>query len=215
MPNFETIDYEEKIRQLLAAIGKGDREAFDALIDVVGVELRKISAYRRRQQLQPPSLHTSDLVNEVVLKLIQMIDKGESGFPESKEHLLALASRMMRFTLIDHARRRMTTVSLDSGDSRSADDNDPVPILLSNWSPRELDTLLEIERALKEIARSGEVGKRRCEAAALRIFGGMNYRQIADELGIKDDTARRDCDTALARVREALAGGSRSQAAGA
>jgi DNA-directed RNA polymerase specialized sigma24 family protein len=114
---------------------------------------------------------------------------------------------MMRFTLADYARRRkLQTVSLDDGrpDPASAASSDPAP--LADWSGSDLDTLLAVDEGLKEIEQtSGDYGKRRSAALELFLFGGMNFREIADELGTTDDMARRDCQLGLARLRALLA----------
>jgi RNA polymerase sigma factor (TIGR02999 family) len=200
-------DYEDTIRRLLSAVRGGERAAFEALIETVGHELRKLSAYRLRQQAPGHTLQTTALVNEVVLKLIQMLNNPASEFPASREHFLALASRMMRFTLADYARRRkLQTVSLDDGsfEPRSFASADGGP--LTDWSERDLDTLLAIDEGLKQIEQtSADYGKRRSAALELFLFGGMNYREIAAELGTTDDTARRDCQLGLARLRELFA----------
>jgi RNA polymerase sigma factor (TIGR02999 family) len=201
------MDYENTIRRLLAAVRSGDRTAFDALIETVGHELKKLSAFRLRQQPPGHTLQTTALVNEVVMRLIQMLNNPASQFPQSREHFLALASRMMRFTLADYARRRrLPTIPLESDRSEASVAAPGDAASLSDWSERDLDTLLAVDEGLKQIEQtSGEFGKRRSAALELFLFGGMNYREIADELGTSDDMARRDCQLGLARLRELLA----------
>jgi RNA polymerase sigma factor (TIGR02999 family) len=199
--------YEEHIRGLLAAIRTGDRPSFDALIEMVGHELRKLSAFQLRQRPPAYTIQTTALVHEAVLRMIQMLEKNKERFPESKEHLMALAAQMMRYTLTDYARKRkMTFVALDApphdGDT-GADATDDVA--LQQWSESDVDDLLAIDEALTSIERTDpEYGKRRCAAIELYLFGGMNYREIANELGITDDMARRDCQIALTRLRTLL-----------
>src|SRR3954454_23467837 len=145
----ETVDYENTIRRLLHAIRGGDRTAFDALIEAVGHELRKLSAYRIRRQPIVQTLQTTALVNEVVLRLIQMLNNDGQPFPATKEHFMALASRMMRFTLTDYARKkRVPTVSIDE-----APDGRPWSDSLPDWSERDLDNVLALDGALKTIER--------------------------------------------------------------
>src|SRR4051794_34131595 len=110
-----TVDYENQVRRLLGAIRGGDRGAFDALIEAVGHEMRKLSAYRIRRQPAVQTLQTTALVNEVVLRLIRMLNNDGRTFPETREHFMALVSRMMRFTLTDYARKKkIATVSIDA-----------------------------------------------------------------------------------------------------
>ena len=203
----DTVEYEDKVRDLLAAIRAGDNEAFESLLAAVGHELRKLSAYRLNLTGRH-TLQTSTLVKEVVVRLVKIVNDRAHTFPETKEHFLALATRMMKFTLADHARKRkLFLVALDDELAKPAAEariaTNPGP--LHAWSTRDLDTLLSVEEALEHIKRSdGEYGPRRSEALALHLFGGMNYREIADDLGVTDDTARRDCQLGLARLRQLL-----------
>jgi RNA polymerase sigma factor (TIGR02999 family) len=199
------IDYEDKVRALLGAVRSGNRDAFDQLIQAVGHEMRKLSAYRLRQQGGGQTLQTTALVNEAVVRLIQMLNSENARFPETKEHFMALVSRMMRFTLADYARRRkLVTATLDnpsSGDGAAEAQSGA----LANWSARDLDDLLSIDQALTRLEHSdAEFGRRRAAAIELYLFGGMNFREIGDHLGVTDDMARRDCQFAIARLRESL-----------
>jgi len=121
---------------------------------------------------------------------------------------MALVSQMMRFTLIDHARkRRLKLDSLD--DVRRGPDGDltgeSVADTLEDWSASDLDSLLAVDEALTTLERlDPEYGKRRSTAIEMHLFGGMNYREIADELGVTDDMARRDCQIALSRLQNIL-----------
>jgi RNA polymerase sigma factor (TIGR02999 family) len=202
--------YEDRVRGLLAAIRLGDRSAFDGLIGAVGDEMRRLSAYqlRRFPPAEVKTLQTTAVVNEAVLRLIQSLNRGAQKFPETKEHFMALVSQMMRFTLIDHARkRRLKLDSLD--DVRRGPDGDltgeSVADTLEDWSASDLDSLLAVDEALTTLERlDPEYGKRRSTAIEMHLFGGMNYREIADELGVTDDMARRDCQIALSRLQNIL-----------
>jgi RNA polymerase sigma factor (TIGR02999 family) len=208
MSNLERSEYETRIRRLLTAVRAGDRDAFADLLGAVGHEMRKLSAFHMRQQPYVATLQTTALVNEVVLRLIQMLNSQKASFPETKEHFMALVSRMMRFTLTDYARKRkLKTVSLDQeSDTPGAAPNDPGSSMMQGWSQRELDDLLAIDEALTALERSdADFGKRRTAALELYLFGGFNYREIADELGVTDDMARRDCQIALTQLRARLA----------
>jgi RNA polymerase sigma factor (sigma-70 family) len=207
MVHEDTVEYEDRIRDLLAAIRAGDNQAFESLLGAVGHELRKLSAYRLGVTGRH-TLQTSTLVREVVVRLVKIVNERAHTFPETKEHFLALATRMMKFTLADHARKRkLLMVALDDELAKPAVAAEIAmnPGPLHTWSNRDLDTLLSVEEALEHIRRSdGEYGPRRSDALELHLFGGMNYREIADELGVTDDTARRDCQLGLARMRQLL-----------
>lgn len=194
----EKIEYEERIRELLGAIRSGDREAFTPLLEAVGTEIRKLSAFRLRQSGgRARTLQTTALVNEVVLRLLPMVNRPGPKFPESRLHLLALASRLMRCSLADHARKkRVVTVELAREQEQT---------LLDGWSPDDLEAVIAFHQSIEEMGASGKTnGALRGQALELHIFGGCNYHEIAAELNISDDTARRYCQTGIAKLREAM-----------
>jgi RNA polymerase sigma factor (TIGR02999 family) len=205
--NDRVAEYEEHIRGLLTAIRTGDRAAFDALIETVGHEMRKLSAFHLRQRAPSQTLQTTALVHEAVLRMIQMLNTKRQKFPETKEHLMALVSQMMRYTLTDYARKRkLKLVSLDEpGPSDDRPSSAADDAALQNWSESDLDDLLAVDEAITALERSDpEYGKRRSAAIELYLFGGMNYREIAEELAVTDDMARRDCQIALSRLKGLL-----------
>jgi DNA-directed RNA polymerase specialized sigma24 family protein len=201
-----TLDYEETVRQLLAEVRTGDGQALEALLEAVGDELRKLSAYRLWLRGHH-TLQTSTLVKEVVLGLLRIVKLRAHTFPESKEHFLALSTKIMICTLADHARRRKETVPLDDELAKpsvaAAISEDPGP--LHSWSNRDVDTMLSIQQALDHIERSDpRYGPRRRAALELRLFGGMKYTAIARELKVSEDIARNDCIAGRAVLRQLL-----------
>ena len=212
----DTEAYEERVRQLLGEIRGGDGYAVDALLEAVGHELRKLSAYRLRVTGRH-TLQTSTLMKEVVLGLLRIVRRRAHTFPDSKEHLLALSTKIMIGTLADHARRRKQVVPLDEEVAKpsvaAAIAEDPGP--LHSWTSRDIDTMLSIQQALDRIERSdAKYGHRRRTALELRLFGGMKYTAIAKELGVSDDIARSDCLTGLAVLRQLLTLNDPAQPAG-
>jgi RNA polymerase sigma factor (TIGR02999 family) len=196
MAERESVSYEDQIRNLLLAVRRGDKESFAPLIDAVGHELQKLSAFRLRRQPHAPTLQTTALVNEVVLRLIPMMNKSSPNFPDNRKDFLALTSHLMRCTLADYARKRkLVTVS--------ADDKE---IPLADWRQEDVEMLVALDEALKEIAVSSTNGELKSKAVELFLFAGMNYREIADKLGITDDMARRHCLVGVARVRQMFIG---------
>ena len=84
---------------LLALWQSGESGARDRLIARLHPELAQIAAARLRGE-RNSSLSTGDLINDAVLRLIQ-VDGGDLA---DRAHFIALASRMMRHILVDHAR---------------------------------------------------------------------------------------------------------------
>ena len=172
--------------------------------------MRRLSAYhlKRFPPTEVKTLQTTVVVNEAVLRLLTNLNRNAEKFPETREHFMALVSQMMRFTLIYYARkRRLKLESLDRPlRTPTGDDTDEGLVdALEDWSTPDLDTLLAVNEGLDVLERQdAEYGKRRTKAIELRLFGGMNYREIADELGITDDAARRDCQMMLSRLQAIL-----------
>jgi DNA-directed RNA polymerase specialized sigma24 family protein len=202
------LEYEARIRALLGAIRQGDRAAFDALIEAIGHEMRGLSGYILLSRPPMATVQVTVLVNEAVLRLVGMLNSESRKFPETKEHLMNLLSQMMRFTLTDYARkRRVDLESLDAPQRDQAGETGEATgaEMLRDWSGQDLDLLLTVDHVLSTIERSDpEYGKRRRLATELHLFSGMNFREIGDELGVSEDTARRDCLMALSRLRGAL-----------
>jgi DNA-directed RNA polymerase specialized sigma24 family protein len=202
----DTVAYEEKVRQLLAEVRSGDGSALENLLEAVGDELRKLSAYRLWRQGYH-TLQTSTLVREVVVGLLKIVKKRAHTFPETRQHFLALATKIMICTLADRARKRRETVPLDDELAKpsvaAAIAEDPGP--LHSWSRHDLDTMLSIQQALDRIERSDpKYGPRRKAALELRLFGGLKFTAIADELAVSEDIARNDCIAGLAMLRRFL-----------
>ncbi len=91
-----------EITQLLHRWSTGDQDAEGRLFELVLPELRVLAARYLRRERSGHTLQPTALVNEAFLRLAAAkdIDWHDRG------HFLALAARVMRRHLIDHARSR-------------------------------------------------------------------------------------------------------------
>ena len=138
----------------------GDRDAGEELFNALGGELRTIAAARLRQE-RNCSLSTGDLVNEAVIKLFRL----NIMEIQSRAHILALASRLMRQILIDEARKR-----------NRAKHQHAAITLTTNVAQWEMPLdLMSIELALGELA---EIDEERAHLVEMRFFGGMTTEHI-------------------------------------
>src|SRR5215212_89653 len=80
----------------------GDAAAFEELVPVVYEGLRQVAHGRRRRERSDLSLNTTALVHEAYLKLGDL----RQTRIRDRAHFLAMASRVMRRLLVDHARAR-------------------------------------------------------------------------------------------------------------
>src|SRR5687768_604478 len=108
---------------LLLAWSDGKPEAGDALIDAVYGELRLMARGYVRRERSGHSLPPTALVHEAYLKLI---DQRRVQW-QNRAQFFAIAARVMRRVLVDHARARATakraaglSIALDDVDVRTA-----------------------------------------------------------------------------------------------
>ena len=90
------------VTELLARWSEGDAAARESLIAVVYPELRRLAG-KCLAGHQPQTLQSTALVHEAYLRLA-----GQSSLRvENRAHFLAIAARLMREILVDHARARL------------------------------------------------------------------------------------------------------------
>lgn len=138
--------------KLLISASAGDREAFDLLYERLYDELRQIAHHRLMHSARGETLNTAALVHEAYLKLV---DQSRIAFSD-RAHFLALASRAMRFILIDHARARSAQKRRGNADVRPLDglqivaDDRAADLLARNGKLDEAEPLLQEALAIRE-----------------------------------------------------------------
>lgn len=163
---------------LLHTMRAGDREAFDDLYARLYDELRGIARQHLYRNRVNETLNTAGLVHEAYLRLI---DQTQIDMHD-RAHFLALASRAMRFVLVDAVRARAAQkrgggaeiLSLD-GVQVAADDRTTDLLALDD----------ALERLTRYDARLGEL-------VEYRFFGGLTYEEIATATGRSIATVKRD-----------------------
>jgi RNA polymerase sigma factor (TIGR02999 family) len=170
--------------QLLLAARAGDRDSFDRLYSHVYDELRRI-AHQRLLQFRPgETLDTTGLVHEVYLRLV---DQTRAGW-QDRAHFFALASRAMRFVLVDYARAR----TAEKRGGRQS--NVPLDAVEVAADERASD-LIELADALEQLTA---VSPRLGETVDYRFFGGLTFDEIAEATGRSVPTVKRDWTRARA-----------------
>ena len=129
---------EGQVTELLARADAGDERAWSRLVDLVYPELKRLarSSLSGRNQ---HTLNTTALVHECYLRLSQA-----NGAPRDRGHLMALAVRIMRQVLVDHARSRLAS---KRGGGMSAVPIDDVPVV----DEHRFEILVEIDMALARL----------------------------------------------------------------
>src|SRR5262245_22074177 len=90
------------VTELLAEWSKGNESAGDELIPLVYTHLHRLAARHMARERSDHSLQATELVNAAYLRLV---DQRRARW-QNRAHFFALASRIMRRILVDHARRR-------------------------------------------------------------------------------------------------------------
>ncbi len=173
------------VTELLRRWSTGDRSAEDALFGAVYHELQHLARGLMRSERRDHTLDPTALVNEAYLRLV----RSDSDYADRK-HFLAVAARVMRRFLIDHARAR-ARLKRASGKRVTLDPRmfgvPGVPI-----------DVLAFDRALRMLEADDA---RKAEFVVLRHLAGMSNEQIAQGAGVSIRTVRRDLQYAGAFLR--------------
>jgi RNA polymerase sigma factor (TIGR02999 family) len=164
--------------QLLLDARAGNRAAFDRLFSHVYDALREIAHQRLLKHRPGETLDTTALVHEAYLRLV---DQTRAEWRD-RAHFFALASRAMRFVLVDYARAR--TAAKRGG--REPD----VPLDAVQVAADERATdLVALAEALEGLTG---VSPRLGEVVDYRFFGGLTFEEIAEATGMSVPTVKRD-----------------------
>src|SRR4051794_27361019 len=90
------------VTDFLRAWSGGDRAALDAVVPLVHAELKRLARRRLAGERPNHTIQPTALVNEAYMRLVN-----ERGMKwRDRTHFLAVAAQLMRFILVDHARKR-------------------------------------------------------------------------------------------------------------
>lgn len=196
------------ITLLLHAAASGDRRDLDALMGAIYQDMRRLAMAHMKGERRDHTLSPTALVHEAYVKFI---DQRNTGW-KNRLHFFAVAARIIRRILIDHARERNAQ---KRGGSGEADERGMTRINIHEHDPavpaRDVD-LLALDEALVELATLDEQQARIVE---LRYFGGCTVEEVAEVLSIGKRTVDRDWQAARAwlfdRLSEDEDGGAASE----
>lgn len=164
--------------ELLERSSRGDEKAAEELLPLVYDELKELARRQMREESPRHTLQPTALAHEAYLRLIQPTDPGY----RDRGHFLAVAARVLRNVLVDHARRRLRDkrggdrrrVTLDTG------------MALEHVSQVDV---LSLSEALDQLA---ELSERQARVVELRYFGGLTLPEIAAETSLSLRTIEED-----------------------
>jgi len=179
-----------EVTRLLVAWGKGDEAALEQLVPLVDAELRRIARGYIRKERAGHTLEPTALVNEAYLRLIEW----QSVEWQSRAHFFAVAAKMMRRILVNHATRRRR---------REPDAACLVTIAGNSFTaPGRATDVLALDHALLKLARFDE---RKSRLVEMRFFGGLSEEETAEAMESSVRTVQREWSIARAWLYRELA----------
>ncbi len=172
------------VTRLLREWSNGAGHAQEELLALVYKELRHRAAAHLRRERKNHTLQPTALVHEAYLRLLgqRRIDW------QNRTQFFALASRMMRRVLVDHARTRAAAKRPDDA-LRVMLDAD-----LASVDPRGCDLLL-LDQALNDLT---ELDARQGSIVELCYFGGLSEEEVAEAVSVSRSTVSRELRSAKA-----------------
>jgi len=180
-----------KVSELLVRWRGGDNEALASLIPLVYGELRKLARGYLRRERPDHTLQSAALVHEAYLRLA-----GKASLDlENRAHFFAVAARLMREILVEHARNRGAAKRGAGVANISLDDALGIP------EQKNVYVLL-LDQALKRLEQLDE---RQCRVVELRFFAGLSIEETSEALAISAATVSREWTTARVWLRREIA----------
>lgn len=190
---------EEDVTGLLAAWRRGERGAFARLMPVVYDELRRVAECCMAGERADHTLGATGLVHETYLRMAQ----GEGPRCRNRAHFFALAGRVMRRLLIEHARAHLAA---KRGGGAVKVDLDCATAVERSRLGRSAEELLALDEALGHLTR---IDPRKGRTLELRFFAGLTIQETADCLQVSPATVILDSRLGRAWLQRELSDGAR------
>jgi RNA polymerase sigma factor (TIGR02999 family) len=177
------------VARLLRQWRDGDARAEGELFDAVYGQLRGLARACLSGERPGDTLPAAVLVHETYLRLA-----GSDFAWQDRAHLFAVAARMMRRILVDHARARVAKKREGMNKALSLDE------ALVVCSEPNADMLI-LDEALQRLTR---IHARGAQALELFYFGGLTCMEAAEVLEVSEATIERDLRFAKAWLHREL-----------
>ena len=162
----------------LGDVKNGNEEAYGLVYELVYDDLKKIAKSRLHEFKRGDTLDTTSLVHESYLKLMSA---GQSDWTD-RAHFYAVASRAMRFILVDYIRSK---TAKKRGDGRDVEMLDEEAVS----TEQRLEEFISLNMALEKLM---EWNERLGKLVEYRFIGGMSYEEISEVTGLSEPTLKRD-----------------------
>jgi len=186
-----TMQVPANFTQLLNEWRSGHPQALERLTPLVYDELRRLARSYMRAERGSHTLQATAVVHEAFVRLIQA-----NVALQDRGHFFALASRLMRRVLVDHAKSR-SRIKRNAGtrEFNSEATGEPTPAI--DFDVVELDDALEGLQQMEP---------RLAQVIELHYFGGLTYDQIAAAMRTSAATVHRDIRLARAWLLDEIVG---------
>ena len=161
--------------RILNEAHNGDRQSAQELLPLVYDELRRLAAYRMRNETPGHTLQPTALVHEAWIRL----SGSDQPSWENRAHFFGAAAEAMRRILIDHARRKLSRKRGAGAVHEELNEEH----LVFQASP---DELLAVHEGLDLLEQEDPQA---AELVKLRYFVGMTMQETAFAMGLSKRTA--------------------------
>jgi RNA polymerase sigma-70 factor, ECF subfamily len=186
-----------EVTRLLQDVSSGREGAEEQLLAVVYGELKRLAASYMRKEPSDHSLQPTALVHEAYLRLTRM----KSVDWQNHSHFFAVAAKLMRNILVDHARAQRSN---KRGHNLQFIEFDAALVAAPARGPE----LIALDDALNLLA---QIDERQCRIVEMLYFSGLNEEQVAQVLGVSSRTVKRDWRSAKAWLFRELQTSSRGE----
>ncbi|MBD3222157.1 sigma-70 family RNA polymerase sigma factor [bacterium] len=184
------------ITALLRALDSGERDADheQAAFEAVYPHLHAMAANLMRSERATHTLQPTALVSEAYLRLV---DQSAVSW-RSRTHFFAIASRIMRRVLVDHARNRSRQKRGGAYERVTLRD------VLAVEGDHE-DRLIDVIAFDQALARLEAEHERIARVVELRVFGGLTVPEVAAILDVSERTVGGDWTFACMWIARVIA----------
>jgi RNA polymerase sigma factor (TIGR02999 family) len=182
--------------EILSRVRAGDSSASNEFAQTTYAELHRIAQRHLRKERPDHTLQPTALVNEAYLRFFG----GANQQVADRAHFMAVASRIMRSILVDHARARASS-KRGGNDRRITLDLRLQPAQEESRQQDHFVSLLDLNLAIDALALEAPLP---AQAIEMRYFGGMTAEEISEAVDRSINVVQHELRFAYAWLRRRL-----------
>jgi RNA polymerase sigma-70 factor, ECF subfamily len=187
-----------RLTDLLSKFYRGEEGADTKLVLRVYADLHRRAQRAARGDPQGTSLQPTALVNQAYLRLVEQRSRSKAKPAprpwKNRTHFFAIAARLMREILVDHARSLRAQKRGGKNPHVRIDTTAVQAFPGLSVGPQTNEDVIAVHEALTQLAA---IDARQSRIVELSWFSGMSARDIAKEVGVSERTVNRELKTAL------------------